>query len=197
MRIISLSWEDVQKDCRVVSKKILMDGFRTDVCVAISRGGFPPARIICDFLGVINLTSIRIEYYSGIDVTLPKPELAFPLNADVRQRRVLIVDDVADRGDSLILAKSHVQDNEPSEIKLATLHYKPWSKLRPDYYAREYKSWIVYPWEVVETRRKITANLRQNGKSMSEIRKVLSKIGINTAEIRISPRKNRSNQMKR
>jgi hypothetical protein len=197
MRIISLSWEDVEKDCKVVSKKILMDGFMTDVCVAISRGGFPPARIICDYLGVINLTSIRIEHYSGIDVTLPKPDLASPLDADVRRKRVLIVDDVADRGDSLILAKSHVQDNEPSEVKLATLHYKPWSKLKPDYYAREYKSWIVYPWEVVETRRKITANLRQNGKSTSEIRKVLFKIGISDTEIRISPRKNRNKQPKR
>lgn len=189
MRIIHLSWEDIERDCRVVSEKILIDGFRTDLCVAISRGGFPVARIICDFLDVTNLTSMRIEYYSDINLTLSKPRLVFPLNADVRQKKVLIVDDVADRGDSLIIAKNHVLDNKASETKLATLHYKPWSKLRPDYFAREYKSWIVYPWEVAEAKRKITANLLQNGKSMREIEKLLSKIGIRDAGIQIPLRR--------
>jgi len=190
MRIIRLSWEDIEKDCRTVSKKILTDGFTTDVCVAISRGGFPAARIMCDLLNIASLASMRIEYYSDIDLTLRKPKLVFPLNADVRQKRVLIVDDVADRGDSLILAKNHVQENEALEIKLATLHYKPWSKLRPDYYAREYKSWIVYPWEVAETERRITANLLQNGKSAREIDRLLSKIGIKGAGIGAPLKKN-------
>jgi hypothetical protein len=184
-----LSWEDIEKDCRIVSKKILIDGFKTDVCVAISRGGFPVARIICDFLDVTSLASIGIKYYSDIDLTLPKPQLVFPLNADVRQKRVLIVDDVADRGDSLILAKNHVQDNGALETKLATLHYKPWSRLKPDYFAREYKSWIVYPWEIVETKRKITTNFLQKGKSMQEIRKLLLNIGIRDEGIKTPLRK--------
>jgi hypothetical protein len=184
-----LSWEDIEKDCEIVSKKILIDGFKTDVCVAISRGGFPVARIICDFLEITSLASIGIQHYSDIDVTLPKARLLFPLNADVMEKKVLIVDDVADRGDSLTLARNHVEDNKASEIKVATLHYKPWSKLRPDYFAREYKSWIVYPWEVVQTKRKITANLLQNGKSMREIERLLLKIGIKDAGIIIPSRK--------
>jgi hypoxanthine phosphoribosyltransferase len=96
------------------------------------------------------------------------------------------VDDVADRGDSLMLAKKHVQDNGAAEIKVATLHYKPWSKLVPDYYAREYKSWIVYPWEVTETIRKIISNLQQKGRNMSQIRKALFQIGITEPEIRMA-----------
>jgi hypoxanthine phosphoribosyltransferase len=140
---------------------------------------------------------MRIEYYSDIDLTLPKPKLVFPLNTDVRQKKVLVVDDIADRGDSLILAKAHVQDSGASETKLATLHYKPWSKLRPDYFAREYKSWIVYPWEVAETERKITVNLLQDGKNICEIKKVLSRIGIKGAGIRMPPRKNSIKQLKK
>jgi hypothetical protein len=133
---------------------------------------------------------MRIEYYSDIDLTLPKPRLVFPLNADVKQKKVLIVDDVADRGDSLILARNYVQENNALEAKLATLHYKPWSKLRPDYFAREYKSWIVYPWEVAETERRITTNLLQIGKSTHEIDKLLSRIGIKDAGIRLPLKKN-------
>jgi hypoxanthine phosphoribosyltransferase len=186
MRIVRLSWQSVEKDCRTVSKKILTDGFRPDICVAISRGGFPPARILCDLLGVTNLTSIRIEYYSDVDETLAKPRLVFPLNADVRDKKVLIVDDVADRGHSLTLAKKHVRDSGATEIKVATLHYKPWSKLMPDYYAREYKSWILYPWEVTETVRKIISNLQQKGRNMSQIREALFQIGITEPEIRMA-----------
>ncbi len=186
MRIARLSWGNVEKDCRTLSKKILTDGFRPDICVAVSRGGFPPARILCDLLGITNLTSIRIEHYSDFDETLAKPRLVFPLNVNVRDMRVLIVDDVADRGDSLMLAKKHVQVNGATEIKVAALHYKPWSKLIPDYYAREYKSWIMYPWEVNETVRKIISNLQQRERNMSQIRKALFQIGITEPEIRMA-----------
>jgi hypothetical protein len=184
-----MSWEDIERDCRTVSKKILIDGFETEVCVAISRGGFPVARIICDFLNIASLASMKIEYYSDLDLTLPKPRLVFPLNADVKQKKVLIVDDVADRGDSLILARSYVEENKALETKLATLHYKPWSKLRPDYFAHEYRSWIIYPWEVAETERRIISSFLQSGKSTREIDKLLSKIGIKDAGIRVHLKK--------
>nr|MDO8099815.1 phosphoribosyltransferase [Candidatus Njordarchaeota archaeon] len=184
MRIVRLSWEEIEKACRIVSTKILVDHFKPDLCVAISRGGFPPARIVCDFLDISNLTSIRIEYYSSVNETIPEPKLVYPLNADVKGTKVLVIDDVADRGDSLILAKKHVQEMGASEAKLATLHYKPWSKIKPDYYAFEYKSWIVYPWEIIETARKISSKLLQQGKRLNEIRRDLLRIKLTQAEIR-------------
>jgi hypoxanthine phosphoribosyltransferase len=135
-------------------------------------------------LNINNLTSIRIEYYSGVNETKTEPKLVYPLGVDVKGMGVLVVDDVADRGDSLILAKKHIQEMGANEVKFATLHYKPWSKFKPDYYASEHSSWIVYPWEVTETARKISSKLLQEGKRMSEVKMQLLRIKFTQTEIR-------------
>ena len=92
-------------------------------------------------------------------------------------RRVLLVDDVSDTGDSLMLAKEHVLAGSPGELKVATLHIKPWTSLRPDYHASETEAWIVYPWEPVESIRSIAAKLGKNGYSAREIREKLLELG--------------------
>jgi len=150
MRLVWLSWNEVDRLCRSLAEKI-RGKFAPDLIVGISRGGFPVARILCDELGVRRLASLQIEYYSSPGKTKKKPVLLYPLNADVKGKRVLIVDDVADRGESLKLAKKHVSERGAKEIKLATIHYKPWSTVVPDFYVKEVKSWIVYPWERKET----------------------------------------------
>jgi hypoxanthine phosphoribosyltransferase len=182
VKIQRLSWEQIEKASEIVSSKIMKGGFKPDLCVAISRGGFVPARLICDRLDVSELACVRIEYYSGINETLVEPRITSPLNADAKNKSVLIVDDVADRGNSLILAKKHVQDAGAREIKVATLHYKPWSKIEPDFYALEVESWIVYPWEVFEATKQISSKLIQEGKSPGEVRRYLSKIKLSESE---------------
>jgi hypothetical protein len=182
--------------CRTVSRKILKTNYRPDLCLAISRGGLIPARLICDLLGLRDLTCWKIEYYSGIDRTLTEPRILHPLNLDPRNKRVLVVDDVADRGNTLILAKKNLGELGAIEARLATLHYKPWSKVKPDYYARELRSWIVYPWEVNETIRSVFSDLRQKGISADEAKRRLTKIGMTENEIRTLSLRTPHNQEK-
>ena len=184
MRILRLSWEHVEKACRTVCRKILRSRYKPDLCLAISRGGLIPARLIIDLLGLNELACIKVEYYSGINKTLSEPKIVHPLNVIVQNKRVLVVDDVADRGDTLTLVRKNLEEAGAKETRLATLHYKPWSKIKPDYYARELKSWIVYPWEVLETTRRMLLDLRQKGASMTEAKRQLAKIGMTGNEIR-------------
>jgi hypothetical protein len=127
----------------------------------MSRGGFSPARILCDHLNIKRLASIQIEYYTGIGTTKKTPHVIFPLNADVEGLNVLIVDDVADTGHSLKLAIEHIQKNHPKTMKTATIHTKPWSSLKPDFCALEVNEWIVYPWEVVESLNSVIRMLKK------------------------------------
>jgi hypoxanthine phosphoribosyltransferase len=184
LRMLRLSWEHVEKACKTVCTKILRSKYRPDLCLAISRGGLIPARLISDMLDLTELACIRVEYYSGIGKTLSEPRIVNPLDVDARNKRVLVVDDVADRGDTLLLVRRNLEESGASETRLATLHYKPWSKIEPDYYARELKSWIVYPWEVHETAKKILLDLREKGKSTTEAKKQLTKVGMTANEIR-------------
>ncbi|MEM2128372.1 MAG: hypothetical protein QXN86_01770, partial [Candidatus Methanomethylicaceae archaeon] len=47
------------------------------------------------------------------------------------------------------------------EIRVATLHVKPWSKIKPDYFVESTANWILYPWEYRET---ISNLIREWGK---------------------------------
>jgi hypoxanthine phosphoribosyltransferase len=184
VRMLRLSWEHIEKACRTVSRKILRSNYKPDLCLAISRGGLIPARLMCDLLDLRDLACVKIEYYSGIGKTLSEPRIVHPLNADVRNKRVLVVDDVADRGNTLILVRKNLEEAGAIETRLATLHSKPWSKVKPDYYARELRSWIVYPWEVFEIIRRILLDLQQKGRSVNEAKRQLAKIEVTENEVR-------------
>ena len=50
-------------------------------------------------------------------------------------RKALVVDDVSDSGASIIKAREHIREKGASEVRIATVHIKPWSRFIPDYYA--------------------------------------------------------------
>ena len=177
VKLLHLSWGDVQRLAEEVAERVRGSGFRPDVVVAVSRGGFDPARILCDQLSVRRLASLQIEYYTDVNRRRGAPEVVFPLNADVSGLRVLVVDDVSDSGDSLRAAKDHVLGRGALEVRVATLHVKPWSRFRPDYYAEEVDAWVVYPWEPRETLISMAGMLRDEGLSPSEVRRRLIEKG--------------------
>lgn len=160
MEIVRLNWAQADrlslKLAMSVADRYKDDAFRPDVIVAISRGGFVPARILCDVLSIKKLASLQIEHYAGMGRTNGVPKIIFPLPINFVHDQVLLVDDIADRGDSLIAAKQHILLNGRGSmfpIRTATLHYKKRSSIKPDYYAEQVPddSWIVYPWERIES----------------------------------------------
>jgi hypoxanthine phosphoribosyltransferase len=183
LKLLHTSWEDVEHLSETLAQKIIESGYEPDVIVAVSRGGFDPARILCDQLGVRRMASVQVEFYSGVKDTAEKPRIVYPLNADVDGLRVLVVDDVSDTGDSLKLVQEHVLAKGPGDLKVATLHIKPWTSFRPDYHASETEAWIVYPWEPIESMKSIAEKLGKNGYSDREIREKLLELGFNSRKL--------------
>jgi uncharacterized protein len=142
-----LTWESIERMCGELAGKVRESGFEPEILVGIARGGWLPTRILSDILRVYRVASIGVVFYTGTGKTLDKPKLTQELNVDIRGRRVLLIDDVADSGESLLLAREKVLALGPAELKTATLHYKPRSKIRPDFFALETSDWLVYPWE--------------------------------------------------
>jgi hypoxanthine phosphoribosyltransferase len=160
-KLLHLDWAAIQLLVKKLAERIEKSRFDPDVLIAISRGGFDPARLLSDHLGIRRIASIQIEYYSSIKNTKKEPEIIFPLNANVKGLKTLIVDDVSDSGNSLIVARKHVAQGESSDNRTATLHIKPWTIFKPDYYVEEVDSWIVYPWEYIETIKDIADKIRR------------------------------------
>jgi len=78
-----------------------------------------------------SIVEVYLSHFCKLNVT-SKQSIAF--------LETLIVDDIADTGLTLTSYKN---------FKIATVYYKPRSKIKPDYYVREVNNsdWIVFPWE--------------------------------------------------
>ena len=183
LEFLFLSWDDVQRLSEKVSDLITDSGYKPDLMIAISRGGFDPARIISDQLNIRKLASLQIIYYTGLNSRKDEPEVLFPLNAQVEGLKVLVVDDVSDSGNSLIVVKKYVEEKGASEVKLATLHHKPWSKFMPDFYAEEVDKWIIYPWEPRESVIELVKMLTDAGLDNGMIPAKLKEIGFSDQQI--------------
>ena len=141
----------VTRLCRKLAHKIQDSRFNPDIVICIARGGYIPARLICDYLNIYNLTSIRINHYTG-STKSETARLLEPLNIDIKGMNVLLIDDIDDTSDTLQLAQDYLKGLNPKEIKIAVLHHKIISTLTPDFFAQKIIRWrwITYPWAIVE-----------------------------------------------
>ena len=149
------TWNQIYEMLLCQAQKIKTQNYRPDLIVAIARGGVVPARILSDLLETPNLNFIQIEFYTNINLTLQEPILKQTLTTNVTDKKTLLIDDIADTGKSLKLAKTHLQQQEAIEIKTATLYQKIQSLTTPDFYEKQTVNWVVFPWDIKETLRKI------------------------------------------
>jgi hypoxanthine phosphoribosyltransferase len=147
-----VSWERFDTLARTLARQIRDSGDRVDLIVGIDRGGYMPARMISDILGIMNLASFKIEHDHG-SVKSKAAFVRYPLVADVAEQHILLVDDVSDSGDTFHVALQHIESRgKPKQVKTAVLHHKTVSTFEPEYYAAVVKKWrwIIYPWAVTE-----------------------------------------------
>lgn len=147
MDMLKINWNTTIEYCEKLAKKI---DFEPEIIVGISRGGLVPARILSDIMNK-KILVLGLEFYKGIDKRNPKPIITQDI-PKMENKRILVVDDVSDSGKSLLMAKEHLKGNI---VKTATLHYKPKSSYKPDYFVETSSKWIVYPWEIHETEREL------------------------------------------
>lgn len=147
-----VTWNQFYDLARALSQQIKSSGWCPELVVAIGRGGYVPARVVCDFLIFDLLTSMKVEHWGIAARRRDQAMVRFPLAVDVTGQRVLIVDDVTDTGDTLSTAVGYVESMGPAEIRTAVLQHKTSSAFLPDYYAEKIVvwRWIIYPWAVHE-----------------------------------------------
>ncbi len=178
------TWDQIYEMLLNLVGKIRKNGFEPNIIVGVSRGGWPPARVLSDLLDNPNLANVKAEFYLGVAETKGEPVITQPVSMTVTGKKVLIVDEVADTGKSLKLVKEHITEEGAAEVKVATVYYKPWSIVKPDYYEKETSRWIVFPWEIRETIRKIAKKYREKRKSVKEENAKLVRAGISAELVR-------------
>jgi len=118
-----------------------------DTIVAITRGGMTLAQALSHGLNIRNIQTISAIGYQG-DKKLEHVELFGECNL-INSKKVLIVDDISDSGDTLHVVTKHLRKlNLHVELSTCTLYYKRDSSFIPDYKVREANEWINFFWEI-------------------------------------------------
>ncbi len=146
-----MSWDELGSGARELAEAVYADGYQPDMVLAIARGGLLVAGAVSYALGVKNTFTMNVEFYTGVDKRLEMPMILPPIPelVDLDQARVLIADDVADTGRTLLLVKDFCT-GKVAEAPCAVLYEKPQSELKCEYVWRRTDRWIDFPWSIRE-----------------------------------------------
>ncbi|MCQ4342403.1 MAG: phosphoribosyltransferase [Sulfolobaceae archaeon] len=161
------NWEEIEDGLLEIARRLVKDNFLPDVIAVILTGGMIPAKLLSDILNVKEFSFLDIRSYRATEKSEP---ILYAMNSrDLVGRRVLILDDVSDTGETLILADSVLRTFKPKEIRSATVYVKPWTKRVPEYYYKSVDKWIVFPWDKWEVFRERKDLVLRNVEKYKEI----------------------------
>ena len=144
-----LSWQEITNLVSKLLGQLNPNGF--DCILAVTRGGMIPACLVSEATDQRNILTAAVMFYTDVGETIKDPIfLQFPSDHLLYGKRVLIVDDVWDSGNTAVAVRERVK-MAGGHPQIAVLHYKPLKSQfpgeAPDYYAAETDTWIVYPWD--------------------------------------------------
>lgn len=186
------NWKYIYGRCRAVADEVKRTEFEPEVVVALARGGWFAGRCLCDFLGLDDLTSLKMEHYVGTAEKTGEPEVRYPMpEGSVEGKNVLIIDDIADTGGSIERAHEYVTDRDPNDVRTATVQLLGTSEFEPDYVGEHLDSWtwVVYPWNFIEDMTDLVSGVMESDTTMDieEIRRLLAeRHGIDRIEMEIA-----------
>ncbi len=167
------TWNQIYEMLIDQAEKIRKNAYLPDIIVGVARGGIVPARILTDLLEIPEIATIRIEFYVDIAQPSIQPILKQGLTIPINGKKVLLVDDISDTGQSLKLAKGYLIEQGAKEVKIATVYAKSATQTKPDFLEKQTDRWIVFPWEIKETLRKITQKQEGKRAANQEIAKLI------------------------
>ncbi|HET9133128.1 MAG TPA: phosphoribosyltransferase family protein [Gemmatimonadales bacterium] len=141
---LDIDWPFFGELCRALAVKVART-YDPEVVVGVAKAGAIPAAIVATILrrDLVTVTIARPDAEAAPSLLVPPP-------ASLRGRRVLVVDETCDSGDTLKLALQAVRDRGPADVRTAvSFRTGEW---QPDFWAFETAKVIVLPWdrEVIE-----------------------------------------------
>ena len=141
-----LTWDLFGEASRWLAQEVA-DDYDVDMILAIARGGLLIGGALGYALAVKNVYSMNVEFYTGVDERLEVPRILPPAPdfVDLQDARILIADDVADTGHTLLSVQEFCA-GKVAEVRTAVLYEKPHSLVKCDYVWRRTDRWINFPW---------------------------------------------------
>ena len=182
------TWQSFYDQSKKVAKKIQDSGYHADIMIGLARGGWVLSRVLCDFLEIKDLVSLKVEHWGVTATPDGTAQIKYPFEIDLSGKKVLVVDDITDTGQSMKVATDYIKTMNPEEIKTATLMHIEGSEFTPDYYGGKVQwKWYIFPWNYTEDMCNIVPKLAEKADTPSEIREMLKEYhGIKIEEVEIT-----------
>ncbi|PYP24633.1 MAG: hypothetical protein DMD51_11195 [Gemmatimonadetes bacterium] len=137
--VLQVDWPFFGELCRALALKIFRE-YDPDVVIGIAKAGVIPGAVVASILqrDFASVAITRQETGARPVVMAGPPRI-------VAGRRVLIVDETCDSGDTMKLALNAVRELKPAAVKTAvSFRTGPY---QPDFYALETDNFIILPWD--------------------------------------------------
>lgn len=137
--VLEIDWAFFGELCRALALHVSR-GYDPEVVVGIAKAGVVPAAIVATILGreFAAITIARSDDSAA-------PEMVSGPPASLRGRRILLVDETCDSGDTLKLALHELQAIRPADVRTA-VSFKTGAWV-PDFHAFETDKAIILPWD--------------------------------------------------
>ncbi len=137
--VLEVDWPFFGELCRALALRIA-GSYEPEIVLGVAKAGVMPGAVVASIL--------QRDFASMAVTRRPserRPTLVTAPPPSVTGRRVLIVDETCDSGDTLKLADSAVRKLAAAEIRTA-VSFKT-GRYQPDYFALETESLIILPWD--------------------------------------------------
>jgi hypoxanthine phosphoribosyltransferase len=137
--VLEVDWALFGELCRVLALRVY-HAYDPDLILGIAKAGVIPGAVVASILqrDFASMAISRSESGARPVVIAGPPKLA-------TGRRVLIVDETCDTGDTMKLALAAVRDLKPGAVKTAvSFRTGPYA---PDFHGLETESFIILPWD--------------------------------------------------
>lgn len=176
-----ISWKKLHNICFKLAKRILNIKLNFDRIICISRGGLVISRIFSDFLD-LPISNFTIVSYVSVGVT-GKPRIAEKLAVNIKNERILLIDEIVDNGTTLKKALVYLKKFSPKKIVTLVPVIKPWSQPKPDYWQIKTSKWVVFPYETKETVDDLIKIWKKEKLNTKTLKKKLLNIGLSKKQI--------------
>jgi len=171
------TWTDLERWADRIAERIRAARAVPDTIVGLTRGGWVPARMLSDRLGVKRLVSLRAQHWGVTATRDGAASVTEGLSGPIRGESVLVVDDITDTGESLRLAFARVTEGAPRSAESAAFLHIAGASFVPTYYAEEIRreewAWIVFPWNYWEDLRALAARAAEVAPGIDPVRATL------------------------
>ena len=139
-----VSWEYFHGLCMGIV--VAVSRFQPEIILPVGRGGYYPGTLIAHMLQV-ELYPVQLSRRVKDIVTHQRPQWLVEPPASVKDRRVLIVDEICSTGETLTIVKDKVAALGAQTVKSAVLYAHTRGVSVPDFVGLISDALILNPWD--------------------------------------------------